>query len=115
MREERASPLSGASLVRVHDLVESELAGELTLKRLSAEVHLSPFHFARCFTATVGMPPHRFVTSRRIDRARHLLRSTPWPVERVAGTVGFGNLSHFRRVFRDQVGSTPAAYRAALC
>ncbi len=111
--EERPSRLSGTALGRVHDLVESELAGDLTLDRLSAAVHLSPFHFARCFAATVGMPPHRFVTSRRIDHARHLLRSSPWPVERVACAVGFGNLSHFRRVFRVHVGLTPAAYRAA--
>lgn len=106
--------LSRTALSQVHDLVESDLAGELTLERLSATVHLSPFHFARCFVATVGMPPHRFVTSRRIDHARQLLRSSSWSVERIAGEAGFRNISHFRRVFRAQVGTTPAAYRAAI-
>ncbi len=109
----RPTRLSLAALVRVHDLIEDDLAGPLTLPELSAAAHLSPFHFARCFTATTGEPPHRYVTGRRIDRARHLLRTTGQPVDAVAQAVGFSNISHFRRVFHAHVGIGPGAYRQA--
>ena len=46
-----------------------------------------------------------------MDRARQLLVQSGATVEQVATTVGFGNLSHFRRVFRAHVGTTPAEYR----
>jgi AraC family transcriptional regulator len=110
----RASvPLRNAALRRVAELVDSRLQHTLTLSDLAAVAHLSPYHFARSFRTAVGMPPHAYVTSRRIDRARHLLRSTRTPVEQVASAVGFANLSHFRRVFRTHVGAAPSAYRDA--
>lgn len=104
--------LSGASLRRVHDLVEAELDGMLTLDRLASQAHLSAFHFARAFKASVGIAPHAFVTSRRMDRARLLLLTTSRPVERVATQVGFVNVSHFRRVFRAHAGCSPSWLRA---
>ena len=70
---------------------------------------LSPFHFARAFKAATGLTPHEFVTGRRMDRARWLLRSQP--VEAVAAAVGFGNLSHFRRLFRRHHGGPPSGLR----
>jgi AraC family transcriptional regulator len=96
----------------VGDLIDAHLAATLTLDRLAATVHLSPHHFARAFKATVGLAPHAYVTARRMDRARSLLRDTDRPVADVATAVGFTNLSHFRRVFRAHAGDTPAAYRA---
>lgn len=106
--------LSRRALDRTFALMEADLGGDLTLDRLAGVAHLSPFHFARCFAATTGMPPHAFVTSRRMDRARQLLRTTSLPVERIAGEVGIVNLSHFRRVFRVHVGVTPGAYRRSV-
>jgi AraC family transcriptional regulator len=106
--------LSRGNLATVYDVVEEELEGRISLDALAASVHLSPFHFARAFKASVGMAPYEFVTSRRMDRARLLLRTTGDPVERIAREVGFGNLSHFRRVFRSHAGDTPTAYRAGL-
>ena len=66
---------------------------------------------ARAFARTTGLPPHRFVTSRRMDRARLLLWNSDRPVDDVARAVGFSNLSHFRRVFRDFHGVAPRALR----
>jgi AraC family transcriptional regulator len=105
--------LSLAAVNRVAELVDADLGSALTLDRLSAVAHLSPYHFARSFAATTGLSPHRFVTSRRVDRARELLRSTRLPVEQVSSAVGIENVSHFRRVFRAHVGVGPAAYRTA--
>ncbi|MEV4281659.1 AraC family transcriptional regulator [Actinoplanes xinjiangensis] len=104
--------LSRAQVARVADLVCAELNGSLTLDRLAAEVHLSPYHFARAFKATMGEPPYAWVTARRMDAARRLLTTTEMTVAEVADAVGFANLSHFRRVFRSHAGAGPATYRA---
>jgi AraC family transcriptional regulator len=101
--------LDARSVDRVAEYVDSALAGPLDLGRLAGVAALSPFHFARAFKGSTGLTPHEFVTSRRMDRARGLLRSEP--VEAVAGAVGFSNLSHFRRVFRRHTGLPPSAYR----
>ena len=103
--------LPPATLRRVHDRIEACLGDVITLDELAAEAHLSTFHFARAFKASVGVAPHSFVTSRRMDRARQLLVQSGVTVEQVAIKVGFGNLSHFRRVFRAHVGTTPVEYR----
>lgn len=102
--------LDARSVDRVAAYVDSELAGPLSLDRLAAVAGLSPYHFARAFKGATGLTPHEFVTCRRMDRARRLLRSEP--VETAAGAVGFGNLSHFRRVFRRHTGLPPSAYRS---
>jgi AraC family transcriptional regulator len=101
--------LDARTVDRVAAYVDSALAGPITLDRLAAVATLSPYHFARAFKAATGLPPHEFVTCRRIDRACRLLRSEP--VESAARAVGFGNLSHFRRVFRRHTGVPPSAYR----
>jgi AraC family transcriptional regulator len=104
--------LTRAQVARVADLVAADLSGSLTLDRLAAQTHLSPFHFARAFKATVGQAPYAYVTAQRMDRARRLLATTGLAVAEVAGAVGFANLSHFRRVFRTHAGTGPAAYRS---
>ena len=104
--------LPAATVDRVAEYVDAALAGPLDLDRLAGVALLSPYHFARAFRATTGLTPHGFVTSRRMDRARLLLRSGPAPVEAVAAAVGFGNVSHFRRVFRRHTGSAPGELRA---
>jgi AraC family transcriptional regulator len=78
---------------------------------LAAVVALSPYHFARAFKASTGMPPHRFVTQRRMDRAMGLLTTTRASVTEIAYAVGFGNVSHFRRLFRRHTGFLPGAVR----
>lgn len=105
--------LDRRAVATVADVVESHLGEGVTLDRLAGAVHLSPFHFARAFKATVGLAPHAFVTSRRMDRARLLLRTSAEPVEAIAARLGYSNLSHFRRVFRAHTGGLPGAYRAA--
>jgi AraC family transcriptional regulator len=98
-------------LRRVTEFVEAYLGGPLTLASLARSAALSPFHFARAFKRTTGWAPHQFVTIRRVERARHLLLGTRDSVENVASTVGFSNLSHFRRVFRAHTGILPSDLR----
>ena len=72
---------------------------------------LSPFHFARAFKATTGLAPHRFVTTRRLEAAKAAILTSDASVVRVAHQVGFSNVSHFRRVFRRELGVTPGQLR----
>jgi len=92
---------------RIAEYVDADLAGPMTLDRLAAVAGLSPFHFARAFRATTGLPPHRFVRARRLEVAKTMLLSSDAPVVEVVHAVGFSNISHFRRIFRRHLGVLP--------
>jgi AraC family transcriptional regulator len=97
---------------RVTEFVDADLAATITLDRMADVAALSPFHFARAFKATTGLAPHRFVTARRLEAAKAALLSSNASVVRVAHQVGFSNVSHFRRVFRRELGVTPGQLRS---
>lgn len=105
----RATMLGAPRLQRVTDFVMAHLGGDLSIARLAAECAMSGFHFAHAFKAATGLPPHRFVTLLRLKAAEDRLRAGGTTVEAVARSVGFENLSHFRRAFRAQVGCLPCA------
>ena len=67
------SELPACRLRRVTQYIQENLQRELRLAELSALVHMSPYHFARLFRRSIGMPPHKFVVRCRIDAARTLL------------------------------------------
>jgi AraC family transcriptional regulator len=95
----------------VVDHIDANLGGELSLGELSGVVHMSPFHFARLFKRTAGVPPHRFVVRRRVDRAIELLAGGEHPIGEIARLVGFATPSHFTTVFRRITGVTPTEHR----
>ncbi len=101
-------------LKRVLEVIEADLAGELTLAALAAACRLSPFHFARAFRRSTGQPPHAYVTNRRIARAKDLLADLGASVIDVAVAVGYDNPGHFAKVFRRSTGATPSGYRRNL-
>jgi len=105
--------LPGAALRRVLDHIEANLHRDPPLSELSARAYMSPFHFARLFKRSTGLPPHRFVVGRRIGRAKELLETRNVSISTVAQAVGFRTPSHFTTVFRRSMGVTPSAYRAA--
>jgi len=103
-------PLS--RLRRVTDYIREHLDQDLTLTQLGAVVYMSPYHFARLFQRSTGVPPHQFVVRTRIDRAFTLLAAEELSIARIARAVGFRTPSHFSTVFRRITGTTPRAYRA---
>jgi AraC family transcriptional regulator len=105
--------LSAASMRRIRDYVEQNLASDLSVSTLGRLVNLSPYYFARAFKATCGTSPHGFVVEQRITQAVRLLRSGH-SLAHIACTVGFSSQSHFTRVFREKVGATPAQFRDAM-
>ena len=106
------SGLPGTQLRRVTEFIDDHLERALPLAELSAEAHLSQYHFARLFKESTGVPPHRFVVQRRIERARTLLLDGRLSIDAVARAVGFRTRSHFSMVFHRHTGSPPTVYRA---
>jgi AraC-like DNA-binding protein len=80
--------------------------------RLARVSHVSDAHFARSFKQAFGLPPHRYLLTRRIERATSLLRDTDLPITTIAFRTGWNSLGTFTRTFRDVTGQTPRALRA---
>jgi AraC family transcriptional regulator len=104
-------PLDALKLNQLKEFIEEHLSEDLSIANMASVVHMSPFHFARAFKAATGQPPHRYVTHRRMERAKILLSVTRLPVAEVANRVGFSNQSHFSAQFRRATGTTPKGYR----
>jgi len=92
------------------DLIEAEIAGDLSLATLADAVGLGRFHFLRLFKAALGCPPHHYVVQRRVARAKALLERGR-PAMEAALEVGFFDQSHFANVLRQTYGMTPRAYQ----
>lgn len=110
----RDGRLSPARLKRVIDRMDDGLSQSPTLDDLASEACLSPFHFARSFRRTTGLPPHRYALIRRLERAKQELVNTRRSVEDIATSLGFENLHYFRKQFRSQFGVQPGDLRGAI-
>jgi AraC family transcriptional regulator len=106
--------LSGWQQKRVAEFIEEHLADEVRLNALADLVDLSPYHFARAFKQSFGVPPHRYHISRRIERAKELLATPSSSVTDVALAVGFAETSSFSAAFRKTTGYAPSEYRRGL-
>jgi AraC-like DNA-binding protein len=100
-------------LLRARDLVDSRYAEPLDLEALARAAHVSPRHFSRSFRATFGETPHQYLLTRRIERARHLLRTTDLTAAEICLAVGFRSQGSFTTTFGRHVGCSPTAYRRA--
>jgi AraC family transcriptional regulator len=104
--------LPNRKLRAVVEYIHEHLDAELSLEDLAAVAHLSPYHFARLFKHSTGLPPHQYVIARRVERAKELLRGRRRPqLADVATEVGFSHQSHFTRHFKRLVGITPRQFR----
>lgn len=101
--------LADWQLRRVTEKLES--MQDISLADLAAAANLSPFHFARAFKQTTGLPPHHYQLMRRMECAKDLLSNTRLSVTEVALGVGYGSSQTLARVFRKEVGASPIEYR----
>ncbi len=99
-------------LRRARDLADRRYAEPLDLDALAAVAGVSKYHFLRCFRATYGKTPARYLAERRIERAQDLLRATNLTVTEVCMLVGYTSLGSFSARFRELVGVSPSAYQA---
>jgi AraC family transcriptional regulator len=106
--------LPGWQQKKLTQYIAEHLADEVSLAALAELVQLSPFHFSRAFKQSFGMPPHRYLTGQRIERAKALLAERKLSVTEIALDVGFSETSSFTTAFRKLTGETPTDYRRSL-
>lgn len=84
---------------------------EWPITRLAGVSGVSEAHFARSFKEAFGIPPHRYLLTRRIERAGALLRDTDLSITEIAFQTGWSSLGSFGRTFRDITGHSPGGFR----
>ena len=100
-------------LLRAKDLVDARYREPLDVRVLARAAHLSPAHFSREFRRAFGEPPHKYLLTRRLERAAALLRNTDRTVADICLTVGLRSVGSFTSSFGRAFGLSPTAYRAA--
>lgn len=112
----RSLPADGAARLapwqmrRITELIENRLGGELRLSALAAECGLSTSHFARSFKKSFGVPVHRFVIERRVERAKLLMKTSTMSLAEIALESGFSDQASFCRTFGAFVGTPPGRW-----
>jgi AraC family transcriptional regulator len=114
-RRGKVAELARWRLRRVVDYVEASLTDPVSLADLAAAAGLTRMHFAAQFRAATGLPPHEYLTRRRIERAQEMLLEDDLALVEVALSVGFQTQSHFTSVFKRFVGQSPRAWRLSQC
>jgi len=85
---------------------------EWPVRRLAQVSGVPEAHFARSFKDAFGVPPHRYLLTRRIEQAKTLLRDTDLSITEIAFQTGWNSLGTFGRTFRDVTGESPGELRA---
>ena len=98
-------------LLRAKDRMDAASQEEWPVPRLARVSGVSEAHFARSFKQAFGVPPHRYLLTRRIERATALLRDTDLPITEIAFQTGWESLGTFGRTFRDVTGESPRVVR----
>src|SRR5262245_39312725 len=98
-------------LLRAKDRMDAASHEDWPVRRLARLSGVSAAHFARSFKLAFGVPPHRYLLTRRIERATALLRDTELSITEIAFHTGWGSLGTFGRTFRDVTGESPGDLR----
>ena len=98
-------------LLRAKDRMDVASHEEWPVERLANVSNVSEAHFARSFKDAFGVPPHRYLLTRRIERAKALLRDTEMSVTDIAFQTGWKSLGTFGRIFRDITNESPGELR----
>jgi AraC-like DNA-binding protein len=100
-------------LLRAKDLADARYREPLDVSALARAARLSPAHFSREFRRAFGETPHRYLLTRRLERAAALLRNTDHSVANICFSVGLRSVGSFTSSFGRAYGLSPTAYRAS--
>jgi AraC family transcriptional regulator len=106
--------LDDGRLRRVLAYIQEHLAEDIAVADLANVACLSIFHFTRAFAATMGVPPHRYVSRRRLESAKAMIAAGRASLGEIALDCRFSSQSSFTRAFRRATGMTPAEHRQTL-
>ncbi len=99
---------------RCLELMRARFSEDISLDELAAEARLSPFHFARMFKRSLGVPPRVYLTRLRVEKACELLEQTDLPITEIALEVGYSSNQVLARVFLKHMRLSPSDYRRAV-
>jgi AraC family transcriptional regulator len=105
--------LDDRRLMRVLDYIEAHLFEDIAVADLAKVACLSIFHFTRAFSSATGVPPHRYVSRKRLEHAKAMI-AAGGTIAETAFACRFSSQSSFIRAFRRATGVTPAEYRRAF-
>lgn len=91
--------------------IEEHFSEDITLSDLSASANISKSECSRCFKVSLNTTPYKYLAEYRLSKAAELLRETVEPVGNIATAVGFHQMSHFGKCFKEKTGYSPKAYR----
>lgn len=101
-------------LSRILDYIQANLEDDLTIDRMASIACLSKYHFARAFKQAVGQSPHRYVSAKRLERAKALLIHDDQSLADIALALSFSCQANFTRAFTQATGQTPGRFRHNL-
>jgi AraC family transcriptional regulator len=103
--------ITGRQMRLITDYVDTHLDQEVMISALAAQAGLSEAHFSRAFKQTIGLTPSRFITQRRLEKAKRLLADTDETMVYIALVCGFSDQAHFSRSFQQAFGISPTGLR----
>ena len=106
-----ANGLNHIRLRRVLDYIAANIDDDVTLASLARIAGYSLFHFARKFTLAIGVPPHRYISGMRLERAKAELAAGKLPLVEIALNAHFSSQASFTRAFHRATGITPKEYQ----
>lgn len=112
--EDQRGVFDPAQQRRLREFIATHLAHPIALSDLAAAVGMTPTRFSRIFKRQTGTTPYHYLLSERLRHARTLLGSSALPIAEIAVTCGFSHQEHLTRMFKREIGATPAAYRRTL-
>lgn len=108
--KEFQSGLGKRKLNQIVEYINNDLNKDLSLDELASLVQISPYHFARQFKKSTGLPPRQYIIRTRVERAKKLLLQGDLTIAQVAYIVGFSHQSHLNRDFKRYLGITPKVF-----
>lgn len=103
--------LASWQLQRARDFINANLAGDPSISEVAKVCGLSTNYFVRAFKQATGVPPYRWLTKQRVERAKELLQDPGRELADIAQLCGFVDQSHFTRVFSRSEGYSPGRWR----
>ena len=97
---------------KLRDRLDEQLVTGVDLDKAAADLDVATTYLIRAFTASYGLPPHRYLTGRRVERARRLLLAG-MPIAEAAVASGFYDQAHLTRHLRRMIGTTPARFQSS--
>jgi YesN/AraC family two-component response regulator len=117
-RVQPGMPPSTVTLSQYHKIqqavryINDNYRTDIRLNAVSREAGMSPSHFSRIFRKVMGLSYQEYLNSRRITKAKNLLRTNAQSVTEIAVSLGFADPTGFGRIFKKLTGHTPSAYRS---